>query len=174
MAGITVPNPKENLGDTVHIFVAADVPLDGVVDVASQGLWVVNSDGVGQQTPAETFAAEPAWIIFLEAVVGVLGEIKRSLETVVGDDGERCPVAGEVHIVDVDVGATVFDMLEIPKWEGVVVAHGEKDGAVVAALQMVEADVVNGVAVVSVVVAPVADSHESRCKENDYSREVNG
>ena len=88
LAGITVPNPEENLGDTIHIFVAADVPLDGVGDVASQGLWVVNSDGVGQQTPAETFAAEPAWIIFLEAVVGVLGEIKRPLETVVGDDGE--------------------------------------------------------------------------------------
>ena len=67
--------------------------------------------------------------------------------------------------MDVDVGATVFDMLEIPKGKGVVVAHGEKDGTVVAALQVVEADVVDGVAVVAVVVAPVATGHKQRREE---------
>ena len=111
---VLVPYLEERLGDTVHILVAADVPLDGVGHMALQGFQVVDPFGGGQQSPAETFAAETSGIKVLDAVIGVLGEVDGALEVVFVDDIERPPEACEVQVVDVNIRAAFLHMLEIP------------------------------------------------------------
>lgn len=164
MFGISFPNAKENLGDTIYIFVVANVPLDGVGDVALHGFGVVDANGIRQQAPTKTFAAELAGIKLLETVVSILAEIDWPAKTIVSDNFERRSVASEIHVVEVDVGATVLDMLEIPQGECVIVAHGEEDGTVVATLEVIETNIVDGMAIVAVVVAPVANSQQQRCR----------
>ena len=87
-------------------------------------------------------------------------EVDGALEMVVVNDIQRPPESREVDVVDVDISAAAFHMLEIPEREGVVVSQREEEGFVVATLQVIEADIMYRMAVVSVVIAPVADGQQ--------------
>lgn len=79
-----------------------------------QGSDVVDVVVVRQQSPAEPFAAEMSLEMFFKVFVGVVCEVDGTAELVVGYNRHRCPIASEIHIVDVDVGTATFHMLQIP------------------------------------------------------------
>ena len=126
--------------------------------------------GLGE-TVGVAFELNAGTELGVEGVVGVVGEVDGAagLEAL-GIEVDKLVVADKGDVFDLDVGADVFDLLKVPKGEGVVVAVAEEDGSLgmaVARVQDVGTGVVGNVAVAAVVVVPVLEGHEGRCGKDD-------
>lgn len=153
---------EEGDGDGVEMLGGGDVPLE-----VGDGLLGADRDGFGGYLPTEADTAQMTLKKGPKTGVCVLGKVDGALAEVVADDGEAPADAGEVDVVEGDVGSLLFDMEEVPEGEGVVVAKGEEDGVGAAGLDVCHGDVVCGVVAAAVVVGPVAGGHgeRSECQE---------
>ena len=163
--GVVLPDAEENTRYTGKVLPGGDVPLNGVGNMAAKGFRVADALRSRQQAPAETLTAQMTGVQILELVVGKLTEVDRAAEIVVVHHLHHLAKARHINVVNIHVGALVFNIFQIPEGEGVVVTIGEEDGTVVTTLEVCHADIVDGMAVVAVVVGPVADSQHQRSQQ---------
>ena len=85
--------------------------------------------GLGE-TVGVAFELNAGTELGVEGVVGVVGEVDRAagLEAL-GIEVDKLVVANKGDVFDLDVGTDVFDLLKVPKGEGVVVTVAKENGS---------------------------------------------
>ena len=83
--------------------------------------------------------------------------------------------AKQIDVKDRHIGADALDLLRIPERESVVVAHGEEDGILVAAVEEIERGLACHEIVGPVVAGPVLSRHERwRSEEEEVKQDRGG